>query len=203
MNTSMQRRRTLGLAGGSLWLIVVGGIFAPVSLLMIDTPMARAVLAVVVVLTALLITMDILVFRAALQLPGRLPRTAEERAIGRRFAVVFWAEAFTIMIVSWICSSTNRSELITPLVLIIVGIHFMPLAWIFEVPRYYITGLGFCGIPALTLLLIPATAQIGHARAWFVVSSLGCSLVALLTGMAGVREARQLVRDSQILTPST
>jgi hypothetical protein len=180
----------------------VGGIFASVSLLMIDSPITRVMLVGIFAFAALLIAVDILVFRAALQLPGGLPRTAEERAIGRRVALVFWAEAITIMIVSWICSGTHRPALITPLVLIIVGVHFMPLAWIFKVPRYYITGLCFCGIPALTLLLIREGAQIGHASAWFVVPSLGCSLVALLTGMAGVREAWQSVRDSRSGIPS-
>jgi len=107
--------------------------------------------------------------------------------------VIVAAEVIAINVVNTVCVIVKHLELIVAFDLAIVGLHFIPLAWLFRVPRYHLTALLFCGISVLTLLLIPAKAQVGHTLAWYVVPSLGCAAVAWLTAVASFREAWQLI----------
>jgi len=133
------------------------------------------------------------VIRVALRLPGDPPRTPEVRVMLRRFYLVVIAEVIAIMVVNGICAVTQHLELLVPLDLLIVGIHFLPLAWIFRVPRYYCMGGLFCLVIALTLGLIPAQMQIGAAAAWFVIPTFGCTLAAWATAAFNLREVWQSV----------
>ncbi len=198
MKTLTGRRRSIGLAGGALWLIAISIVFITWSLLAIETPMARQVLLGTFVLLGALVVAGVVVIRAALGLPKSIaPRTPEEQQIGRRFAWVFGAEMVAFAVVNSIIGATGDFTLMPSLNLIVVGAHFFPLARIFRVPRYYLTGLLFCVIPTVTLLAISKQLVIGHALAWYVVPSLGCGLVASLTAAAGLREAWQSVSESR------
>ncbi len=194
MKTLAGRRRSIGLAGAALWLFVISFVCVTWSLLVIGTPMARLVLIGTFVLMGALLATDIVVIRAALGLPVSIaPRTPEEQQIGRRFAWVFGAEMLAFAVVNSVVGATGNFELMPSLDLIIVGVHFFPLARIFRVPRYNFTGLLFCVIPVVTLLAIPKQFEVGHALAWYVVPSLGCGLVASLTAAIGLLEAWQSI----------
>jgi hypothetical protein len=198
IKNSLGRRRSLGLASGSIWLIVCGTVFATVSLVLIGTPTATAFLVGTLIAAATLLTIGVSVFRAALRLPDDVaPRTAAEQAIGRRFAMIVAAEVIALAVVNPVAAVMQRFELMASLNLVIVGIHFLPLASIFQVPRYYLMGALFCIIPAVTLLTMPAHALVGHALGWLVVPSLGCSVVAGLTGAVGLRDVRESVIESR------
>lgn len=58
---------------------------------------------------------------------------------------------------------TGHAALLPSLNLVIIGLHFLPLAWLFDVPRYYAMGLLFCAIPIVTLWALPANTMIGSA----------------------------------------
>lgn len=111
----------------------------------------------------------------------------------RRFIPVVIAEVVAIMVVNSICAVTQHLELLVPLDLLIVGIHFLPLAWIFGVPRYYATGGLFCLVIALTLGSIPVQLQIGAAAAWFVIPTFGCTLIAWATAAFNLSEVWQSI----------
>jgi hypothetical protein len=198
MNTLTGRRRSIGLAGGALWMIAISFVFVTWSLLAIGTPMARQVLIGTFVLMGVLVAVGVVVIRAALGLPDSIaPRTSEEQQIGRRFAWVVGAEVLAFAVVSAVAGATRNFALMPSLNLIVVGVHFFPLARIFRVPRYYFTGLLFCAIPMVTLLAIPKAFAVGHALAWYVVPGLGCGLVASLIATAGLREAWHSVSESR------
>ena len=74
--------------------------------------------------------------------------------------------------------------------LLIVGVHFFPLARLFKVPRYTVLGAVFCIVPASILIGVPSSAQIGDADAWFVLPTAICGAAAIAVAWAGVREAR-------------
>jgi hypothetical protein len=82
---------------------------------------------------------------------------------------------------------------IVPLDLIIVGIHFIPLAKLFGVPRYTTLGLLFCIVSILTLLLVPAHAHIGTVFTRVVYSALGCAASAWLISIGNLLELRRLL----------
>lgn len=194
MKTFTSRRRNIGLAAGALWLIAISFVFVAWSLLAIGTLMAIYVLIGTIVLLCIIVVAGILVIRATLGLPKSVAKKSpEELQIMRKFAVVVVIEVLAFAVVNSIVGVTRNFELIPSLNLIIVGIHFIPLAKVFRVPRYYITGLFFCIIPIATLLAIPKNVMIGQTIAWYVVPSLGCGFVASLTSVAGLREAWQSV----------
>jgi len=198
MKTLTGRRRSIGLAGGALWLIAISIVFITWSLLAIETPLARGGLFATLVILGALIAAGVVVIRAALRLPKSIaPRTPEEQQMGRRFAWVFGAELLAFAVVNSIIGATGNFALIPSLNLMVVGIHFFPLAKIFRVPRYNVTGLLFCAIPIVTLLAISKQLMVGQTLAWFVVPSLGCGLVASVTAAAGLREAWQFVSESR------
>ncbi len=107
----------------------------------------------------------------------------------RRFIRVVIVEVIAIMAGNAACAVTQRLEFIVPLDLLIAGIHFLPLAWIFRVPRYYALGGLFCVVSGLTPLLIPAGTHVGYTGAWYVVPSFGCAVVASVTAAFDLREA--------------
>jgi hypothetical protein len=196
--TFVERRRNLGLAGGCLWLIVVGIVYAAWSLLTVQSSLATSLLVGISIFAVVLILFGIAMTRGVAQLPF-LPaaNTSAGRRIMRRFGMIFAAECMAIFVVSETCAETHHWRFIVPLAIIIVGLHFLPLAKLFAVPRYYVTGALFCAIPIVTMLSIPASAHVGHSLSWITIPAVGCALVALATAWAGLNEVRRFVGVSR------
>jgi hypothetical protein len=191
MSINIDRPRSIGLASGTLWLTAASAAFAIWSLASIGTPAAKRTLICAIVIAAALIAAGIVAMRAAIQLPrGVSPRTPEEaRALRRQFAWVFGAEMAALAIVIPIAAATGHPKLIPSLSVMIIGLHFLPLAWIFRVPRYYVMGLLFCAVPVVMMLSMSAHARIGNALGWYAIPGLGCGIVGALTAAAGLRES--------------
>ena len=131
----MGRRRYIGLAVGSLWLVVSSAGFASVALLVVRSPAATALSVAIVVSAAVLIGIAIGVLRAVLQVQDAVqPRLSEGRRMWRRFTAVVAAEGLALTGVTLACAVTQRWALIAPLDLIVVGLHFLPLARAFRCP---------------------------------------------------------------------
>ena len=198
--TSYERAHNLGLAGGCLWLIVVGTVYSAWSLVTVESTLATLLLTAMCIFAAVLILFGVAMIHGVLQLPF-VPSTSEGRKIGRkigrRFWMIFAVEGGAIAVVSVVCSDTHHGRFIVPLVLIIVGLHFLPLAKLFGVPRYNVMGALFCAIPIVTMLSIPASAHVGHSLSWIAIPSVGCALVCLGTAWAGLDEIRRFVSLSR------
>jgi hypothetical protein len=185
----MIRGRMIGMAGGTLWLIVASMGFATGSLLWIGTPMARGALAAVVGLAALLLGVSMRAIRTARRMVDDPPaRTDERRTLMRRFTFIVVAEVVGIMVVNGLCSFYRRYGLMAPLDVIVVGLHFVALARLFQVPRYTVMGWLFCAIPIAAMIAVPEQTLIGRAPAWFVVPSLLSAFVVWLAAAANLRE---------------
>lgn len=182
----------MAIAGAALWLTVVGAAFAILSLAMIATPLSMGALAVVGAFTAILVAWAISIIRANLRLPGSMaPRTPEEKAMLRPFLMVAGAEVLAFAVVNSICAATQHLDLIVPLDVLIVGVHFLPLARIFRVHRYYWLGFLLCGVVFAILLLTSDSTQVGQAGARFVLPALGCAPVAFAAAEGNLREAKR------------
>jgi hypothetical protein len=167
--------------------------FAILSLAMIGTKVSAGALAMVGIVAAILVARAASVIRENLRLPGPVaPRTPGEKAMLRPFLVVVAAEVVAFAVVNPICAATQHVDLIVPLNVLIVGVHFLPLARIFRVSRYYWLGSLFCGAAVATLLL-PANMQIGEASARFVLPALGCAPAAFAIAAGNLREAKLAV----------
>jgi len=166
---------------------------------MVRSSAATALLVAISVVSAVLIVICLAMLRAVFQLRNdpAPARPSEGRRIGRQFGAIVAVEGLAVTGVTLACVLTHRWALIVPLDLIIVGLHFLPLARLFAVPRYNVTGALFCAIPILTMLLIPASARLGDAFSWIVVPSVACAAVASITASAGLREVGRFIRVSR------
>ncbi len=192
------KKRMIGIAGAALWLVGISAAFTILSLVMIGTPAARFVLVGVIVAVLAYVAIGVGVIHAVVRIPSAsAPRTPEERVVMRRFVWIVIAEVVAIMAVNGVCAATQHLEPLVPLDVLIVGIHFLPLASLFKVSRYYAMGGLFSLVSVLTLVLVPVSTQIGAAAAWFVIPTLGCTAAAWATAAFNLREARQFIHQAQ------
>ncbi|QEO13801.1 hypothetical protein FLP10_04705 [Agromyces intestinalis] len=67
------------------------------------------------------------------------------------YIVVFWIEVIAMIVLAIWASRRGRSDLHAPLILAVVGIHFIPLAWVFAQPIFAVAGV------LVTIVAIVAT----------------------------------------------
>ncbi|HXE08761.1 MAG TPA: hypothetical protein VN612_12750 [Acidobacteriaceae bacterium] len=191
--------RNLGLTIGSLWLISVGGAFAAWSLIAVRSVLAYSLLVFLGIAAGTLLTTGVrLIVSSRRLLRGVAADAVQRRRLSFRFGLVVAAEVVACNVVSMMCLRAHRWELIVPLTLIVVGLHFLPLARLFHVPRYNVTGVLFCLIPAATLVAFSPAAHLGHALSWVAIPEIGCGLAALITGAAGLDEVQQFLNRSTV-----
>ncbi|WHY96566.1 DUF7010 family protein [Peribacillus simplex] len=107
------------------------------------------------------------------------------KRIGFLFNMVFIAEGLLIGIAIAICNLINQTDLIPGIIAIIVGIHFLPLASLFQIKVYYATGVLLCLLALITLLIVPDTVMFGEHQILAPLSLLGfgCALILWSTGL--------------------
>jgi hypothetical protein len=76
------------------------------------------------------------------------------RRMGIAFGIIFTVESALIAFAAVALDSAGRALLIPVAVALIVGVHFLPLARVFRLPFYYLTGV-LCVACALASLAIP------------------------------------------------
>ena len=74
------------------------------------------------------------------------------------------------------------TELIPLVIAIIVGIHFLPLAYLFQVRIYYFTGALLCLLPIFTWLFIPPQVTIKEYQINANMSVVGFGSAIILWG---------------------
>lgn len=186
------RSYTLGLAIGSLWLIAAAVGCSVTVLALMETQTATIALAAVLAATVLVGAPAVQLIKAAARLPKDAASAESGPTMRRWFILVFVAEVVLLVVVASVFGALRRFEYIVPLDLVIVGAHFLPLAWLFGVPRYYVLGAGFCAIAIATMLFVDPTAHTGATLSWTALPTFGCSLLAAATGLLGLRESRSL-----------
>lgn len=126
--------------------------------------------------------------RSSRRLPDAVAETDERRGkqTGRWFVIIFAAEGLLIGIASIICNAIGRFDLFFPIMAAIVGVHFFPLAALFEVKPYYLVGALLCLLAGVTLLVVPASASLGGRQitAQSVVLGLGAACILWSVGVA-------------------
>lgn len=101
------------------------------------------------------------------------------------FNIIFAAEGLAIAITIAVCNATRNSDLIPVIIAIIVGVHFLPLAPLFKVRLYYITGALLCLLAIITWLFVPAkiTLADNQINAFMSVVGFGSALILWGTGL--------------------
>lgn len=84
------------------------------------------------------------------------------------YIIVFWVEVALMIGLSIWANAAGRADLIAPLILAIVGIHFLPLAWVFGQPILAVVGV-ILSAAAVVAALVDAST---------VARSFWCGVVA-------------------------
>lgn len=144
---------------------------------------------VLAVISILLLGGAIVIMRTVRRLP--VDRSPEAIAYGRErgrfygkwFGIIFGLEIVLISVTNILLYSVlNHPEYAMPIMALIVGVHFLPLAPVFQVKLYYVTGTLVALMGVIMLIAVPVTQTIGQARAWDVILGLSCAPLLWLTG---------------------
>ncbi len=200
----MQNRRTetsprylVGLARGSLVLIFFGTLWAGLSLPGLRDWGLWTVIVIAGVMTVALLVPSFTTLRAAQSLHLE-KMTPEEQASGkkvaRRFGLVVGVE-WTVAIVAAnvLLILFNHPEFIAPVLVLIIGLHFLPLAPLFQVRVYSLVGtvLSLLGGGALLALLFGL--PLSGLYTWSVIVGLGTACILWLTSLYILVRARRLL----------
>jgi uncharacterized membrane protein YhdT len=191
------RAVTAGLASGLLILTVFAACWALAGLGVAGVeglPRWFGLSCILVISVALALTGIQLLAAARQLLPDSSSESAERgRRVGMQFGLVFGAEFVLIAIASRVLASVGRDSLIIPVIAVIVGAHFLPLAGLFHVRTYYATGGTLAAIGLAGVIGVLTTSA--HAP-WQAGVAYGAALVLWITSAAIARRGRQLVRSA-------
>src|SRR5690625_1566979 len=132
------------------------------------------------------------------ELPNQIPYTAGKRRknITGWFNTIFLAEGLAIVIAIAVCNAAGHAELIPLVIALIVGVHFFPLAYLFQVKIYYYTGALLCLLPVITWIFVPIhiTLMEQQINAYMSIVGFGSSLILWGTSLVICLIGRRLVR---------
>ena len=152
----MNSRSLVGMVTGAALMLVFGGLWLFLGVLSGPLP---SWVRTVLLLTGLLlaggggVTAKKVVTRShAASLPTEV-ENVRGRQIRRRFGWISGLAGVAIFVVVLSLNLAHRPKAIPPVLAIIVGLHFFPLARLFRAPLYYATGALGCVIGVIGLLI--------------------------------------------------
>ncbi|MBM6399461.1 hypothetical protein [Phycicoccus sonneratiae] len=79
------------------------------------------------------------------------------------YLVVFWAEVLVAVVAGMLLARAGRSDLLAPLVMLVVGVHFVALAVVFGQPVLHLVAVLLTAVAVLAALVPPG----GVARSFW------------------------------------
>lgn len=185
--TAMQSR-----AAGLLFFTFFGAWWGVYGTSLLNAGSQGLVYSIIAIIAVILLILACVMIWSARRLPrdnDAASRTAEKR-IGRIFGLVFGLEGVFIAITSIVLSSLHLFVLFAPVVAIIVGLHFLPLAPLFSVKIYYITGSVIALLGLIGLLMLASQLHGSNAiiHGWQAFVDLGCTTVLWLTSFVSASQ---------------
>lgn len=146
----MTNTRLAGLLSGVSILTIFGVFWAVVAALNMPAPWNIGLSAASVVAAVAIGFATGRLSRAGRSLSATVDpaEAAYWRGTGWKFGLVFGTEIVLIAAASTILGIRNQNALIAPATALIVGVHFLPLAGLFRVRAYFVTG-GLLSVGAL------------------------------------------------------
>ena len=182
MDTSLTTQGDAATAGrsvGAMFFAVFGGGW--LGLWANDQyPSSVVAVVVVVLLAAAVFAAALRVYRrnsAAFKAIAQLPET---RHRSRRFHLINTAQWIVILVVSFALGRAGLAAWILPSIILVVGLHFLPLAALFGYRPHFVTG----GLLILLALTYPFVADDGPASAFGALATgviLWCSAIVAIS----------------------
>jgi Family of unknown function (DUF7010) len=111
----------------------------------------------------------------------------DNRRVLRRLRFVLLLEIFAIAVGGLVCFYIRRSDLVMPVIALILGVHFVPLGWVFGVRAYFVTGIVSTAVALLALFWLDEPTRT-------FVLGYGMGVTAWLTGLYLIQNADRIAR---------
>ena len=201
-NGSAARGFYIGLAIGQIWLSLISTSCVSILWICGQNPVQVSLILVSIGLVGLiLLGASLTLLHSAWRLPahtsvgGSARSRATGRTIGLRFGLLVLAEVVIIGAIDAVLGQTNHGDWIVPVTCGTVGLHFVPLALLFQVRSYIVLGLLWVFITFLTVVLTPARMMLGQVMsAWVLFPIAGCGLATWVVTASILRTNIQRVR---------
>ena len=105
--------------------------------------------------------------------------SSEERRRGRAFRNINIAQWGAIVVTIVLLNALGHVEWITPIIMFIVGIHFIPLALLFKNKTHWVTGPALALLAALYPFVTPEgpASPVGPLAAGIILLSAACHML--------------------------
>jgi hypothetical protein len=194
----LPRSAAIGVATGIFFMAFFGACWGLFSTAFLGGGMRIVVQLIIGLVTLGLFGAGGLVLWYARSLPTVLsPEDAAVRQqINRWFGIVFGLEFILIALASILLSRWQVSWFIAPVTALIVGVHFFPLARLFRVPVYYVTGalLAALALVAVAALLGDVPLAGPSPYHWSLFVGVGAMLILWFTALFIARLGLWMVR---------
>ena len=184
-----------GTASGVMFMAFFGAVWADIGIGGLRVSGAIWLLIVAILIGTALFFSGIRMIR----LSRHLPHTNQFRNasnVNKWFNIVFAAQFGLIAIAAMVTNVIGHFDWFFPVMAIIVGVHFFPLAHLFQVRAYYVTGTSLLLLAIATVILVPQEISIaGHTiDAWWTLIGLGSMLSLWITSFVMLNIGRKLLQ---------
>ncbi|MEB2268194.1 hypothetical protein LAV77_25670 [Priestia megaterium] len=185
--TTIPRAAVRGTASGVIFMAFFGTLWAGIGIRGMQGWEFPVLITLSLLIGVVLFISAIALIKNSRQLTNEVIKKdgARWRKKNRWFGIIFSLEGLFIAISAFICVSTNHLNLFVPVMALIVGAHFFPLASLFQVPIYYITGTLLCLLATIVMLTFPVKIIVSDHQimAWWVSIGFGSALILWGTGV--------------------
>ncbi|MFD0589334.1 DUF7010 family protein [Paenibacillus sp. GCM10027627] len=175
-----------GAANGVMFMTFFGALWAAIGIIGSRELGAPWSLVLSGIVTFILLIGAISLFGKARNMNNAVTPEGREdwKKINRKFGLIFGLEGAAIFVASIICNAIDQFELFFPIMAIIVGVHFFPLAQLFREKFYHGTGVVLCILGIITFFL-PMDVTIGDTNliATSTFIGFGSALTLWVTGL--------------------
>jgi hypothetical protein len=186
-----------GIASGVLFLTFFGVLWASIGINGLQGLNEPWLLILMLLIGIALLVAGISLRRASRQLPKRAAKPDEQEEHRRTtwFRIVFAIEGILIVVAYIICRAINRFDLFFPVMMLIVGVHFFPLAALFRIKKYYTTGILLCLLAIVTLFAVPERIRLNavQVNTWWVILGFGGAIILWGVGLANWIQGKRLL----------
>src|SRR5699024_3464882 len=131
-----------------------------------------------------------------------LPQTKtsyQAKNVDKWFNIIFVVEFGLIGMAGIVTNGIGHFDWFFPIMAIIVGVHFFPLAHLFQVRTYYLTGTLLCLLAIGTVIFVPGEISVGghHIDAWWTLVGFGSMLILWITSLVILALGMNLLRVAQ------
>lgn len=170
-SAGIPRVAVLGTASGLILMAFFTVLWGSWSLVGLSGPLAVAVIVAFSSLGVVFVVEGVRLLLILRRFPtiDTASRRAQTKRIGLRFGIIFGIEGVLIGAASGLLATAGLSDYLNPVIALIVGLHFIPLARVFErTIDYYIAG--WVMIVAITGICLLAFSGTPVYTVWTMVS---------------------------------